>query len=269
MKVKACTYLKALEDAVGASYDLREFVKEVGKDSYIELDTDGSVKASYLFTKGYGRTGMRTVNHAFAKHDGKLEFLIINEEALNEIKEPLVSFHSANKTIQSLLADPDVKKYLSVLLKEGHPVTISRKQFSDYNNTFAFDWNANNWEPVEENKLGQKILDETLDELKIRNTSDTEWLGALPYVVIASTVLGAFAGSGYGYVQSLLEGSTYYAGEAKQLLYAGWGALIGFLGSLTVAGAGAAIHDGASVIKDKFEEPIHRIGLVDKVKAGL
>lgn len=186
----------------------------------------------------------------------KIIYEIDTLEKLDSIKKPLVSFYSPKKTIQSLIALPEVKNDLRKRVKQGKRIVIARvgDRFS-YNISGERD---NYWDGADSSEKGIEILDRGLASMRY-TSGDYSWM-IWPPIIFAA--IGSGIGVAYGHWSQIWAEGTMGAIEKAEIVNGLIGTGIG-----GVSGLGFdAIVGGASVVKDKLEEPFKRIHLAQKVK---
>jgi hypothetical protein len=194
------------------------------------------------------------------EEDKETLFSIQNEEQLDKLKKPKVSFYSSKKTIQSLLALKDVKEDIRPLLKKGRIVDIVEDRYGGYNLRVSS-------EDAEYLHGGGKIngiemLENGLRELSHKKDFDIhnyDWTWVPPVV---GAVGGFVSGGLFGHFSAVFANQTYSEVQQAAILTALKGAGIGTIGG--------ALFDAGVIAKDMIEAyvatPLKRVRLSDKVQ---
>ncbi len=189
-------------------------------------------------------------------------FSIENEQQLDRIRKPLVAFYSPKKTIQSLLALPEVKEDLRGMIREGKEIKISRAYGSFECN--VHDIKGDGWDKDLSSYEGRglEMLDKGLTSMTYYDTGKYDWMWIPP---AAGAAGGFIVGGIAGYINGVLAEGTYGAVEKIQWILGLEGGGIGLTGGLIFDLAVG----GYTAVKDKIEEPIKRVGLAKKVQRGI
>jgi hypothetical protein len=182
-------------------------------------------------------------------------YLLETEEQVDKIGKPLVSFYSRNKTVQSLLAIPEVKDDIKHLIRSGNKVKVRPGYATD-----IYDKNDSPiYLPRDQEYVGMEMLSDGMRQVNSERHADYEWLLLPP---AAGLVIGLAAGGTYGYWSQIFAGGTYGAVKASEIV----NTLIGGGAGLGVGLAIDAVVGGVTAVKDMIEEPAQRVGLAKRVR---
>jgi hypothetical protein len=198
-------------------------------------------------------------------------YSIFTEKQLEEIKKPKISFYSPKKTIQSLLALPEVKEDMRPLLKKGKRVEITR--YGDRFDCRVYGLNERSElfngkslgecisETPDKKSKGLKMLNRGLSQMKYER-ADYNWTWIPP---VAGIIIGGAVGTAVGHYTEVFAGGTAGSIERAEIID-------GLIGSGIGGGSGLLLDvavAGAKAVKDILEEPINRIKLADKIKKSV
>lgn len=107
-------------------------------------------------------------------------FFINNEQQLDGLKKPPISFYSRKQTIKSLLALEPVKNEIRAKVRNGNTVAVYKIDKGFGIEILPYDYNSHNC-------YGIKMLRHGLDEMELA-THNYTWLLALP---VAGIVTGS------------------------------------------------------------------------------